>query len=91
MAQTRTRGLRPDIRPLIEHMGWQEVLRQTGLQKLIAQLTPAQRQELIEQVGVKPIIEQVGLAPFLAALTPKQRQEALRLLEQTTPSKDPKG
>jgi hypothetical protein len=41
----RTRGEAPtlDVRPLLQHLGWQEVLRQTGLENLVAQLSDEQR------------------------------------------------
>ncbi len=62
------------MRPWIEHLGWQEIIRQTGLK------------DFIDQVGVQPILDQVGLAKVAAEMTPEQRQEMLRLLGQAPPS-----
>jgi hypothetical protein len=78
MGRTKTKGLKPDIRPAIRHLGWEEILGQAGLK------------ELIEQVGAKPIINEIGLAKVASQLSAAQRQEMLRLLQQMpSPSEPP--
>ena len=45
MARSKTKGLHPDVRPLIKWLGWQEVVRQTGLRGLV------------DEVGVASLFE----------------------------------
>jgi hypothetical protein len=46
---SRKKGEAPffNVRPLVEHLGWQEILRQTGVENLAAQLNDEQRQKLL--------------------------------------------
>lgn len=48
-----------DFRPLVKHLGWQEIIRQTGVKslvdevgmdKFVSQLTREQRQELLQRL-----------------------------------------
>jgi hypothetical protein len=71
-----------DVRPLVQHLGWQEILRQTGLEDLIAQVG---LQSLIAQIGWENLIAHGGLENLITHLNAEQRQEALRLLQQTPP------
>jgi hypothetical protein len=54
MGKEKTRKPTLDVRPLVQHLGWQEILQQTGLQDLVAQLDPAQRQELLRLLQETP-------------------------------------
>jgi hypothetical protein len=56
MGKTRKKKFALDVRPLFEHLGWQEILNQVGvkslidqvgLDELVAQMTPEQRKELV--------------------------------------------
>jgi hypothetical protein len=91
----RSKGEGPvlDVRPLVQHLGWQEILRQTGLETLVAQLT-AEQQEILRQADPETlaahltpeqrqeIMRQADPETLAAQLTPEQRQELLRLLQE---------
>jgi hypothetical protein len=71
MGRAKTKKFALDFGPIIELVGWREVLRQVGLKPLI------------EEVGLKPMIEEVGLQRLVSELTPQQRRELQRLLGET--------
>ncbi len=54
MARTRPEGPTLDVRPLFERLGWQEILRQVGVENLVANLSDQQRQELLRLLQQEP-------------------------------------
>jgi hypothetical protein len=63
MGRTRREGLTINVVPLFQHLGWEEILRQVGLEgfwteigleTFVAQLTPEQRQELLRLLKQEP-------------------------------------
>jgi hypothetical protein len=54
MGRTRREGLTINVVPLFEHLGWQEILRQVGLENLVTQLSAEQRQELLRLLQQTP-------------------------------------
>jgi hypothetical protein len=67
MARTPGKRLIFDIRPAIESLGWEEVLKQVGVDRVI------------EQVGVDRLIQELGekkiLKRLLANLSPAERKQ----------------
>jgi hypothetical protein len=90
MARRKGSGPVLDMRPLIEHMGLAEVIRQAGVKNLIGELGV---KALIDEVGLKRVVDEVGvervaaeviaekgLPWFIQQLTAEQRKELKRLL-----------
>jgi hypothetical protein len=69
MAKTRTKTFGFNFEPLVEILGWEEVVRQLG------------RERLIQYFGEKKIVEQMDVERLLASLSPSQRREMKRRLE----------
>jgi hypothetical protein len=54
MGKKKTEALELNVRPLFQHLGWQEILRQVGLHDLVTHLTAEQRQELLRLLQEEP-------------------------------------
>jgi hypothetical protein len=98
MGRKKAEAFQVNVRPLFEHLGWQEILRQVGVDALVANLTPQQRQEILRQTTMEDLVAQltpdqrreilrrIELEELVAQLTAEQRQEVLRLLQEEAPS-----
>jgi hypothetical protein len=69
MARIMGKRLTFDIRPAVESLGLDEVIKQVGLDRLM------------EQAGDKELIRRMGLDRLLASLSPAQRRELKRRLQ----------
>jgi hypothetical protein len=78
MARATKRQLVLDIRPAIEFLGWDEVIKQLGIERVIEHLGS---KEVIDRLGPKEVIKQIGLDNLLANLSPAERRELKRRLE----------
>jgi hypothetical protein len=77
MAKSRNRRIEFDIRPAVDTLGLEEVIRQIGAQAVIAQLGP---KTLIEQLGLDAVLKQVKADDLMAHLPRATREELKRLL-----------
>jgi hypothetical protein len=88
MAAEHGRTLTPDLRPLIEQVGEQEVIRQWGLKRILEvagvkkALEEVGLKRALEEVGTSRVVQEIGVDEMLAGMTPEQRQEMLRKLQQ---------
>jgi hypothetical protein len=91
MGRAKSKKFALNFGPIIELVGWREVVRQVGLQSLIDQLgfkpliDEVGLKPLIDEVGLKPLIDEAGLPRLVSELTPQQRQELQRLLKEAPP------
>jgi hypothetical protein len=69
MARTAGKGLKVDLRPVIESLGLDLVIEQVGIDRVI------------EQVGEKELLKRIGLDRILANLSPAERRELKRRLQ----------
>lgn len=81
MRRGKAKSLEFDVRPVVEFLGWQESLRQTGVEGLVAELTPEQYQEIVSRYEQRQAI----LCDFIAQLTLVERQRLLALLKEQLP------
>jgi hypothetical protein len=65
-----------DVRAAVQWVGWKEILRQTGVEDLAAQMTEEQQKDLIGRIGLQNLVNR---------LSDEQRQELQRLLVQSPP------
>jgi hypothetical protein len=78
MARATRRGLFIDLRPAIEMLGMDEVIRQMGVERVIEHIGA---KELVKQIGSKELVKQIGIDKFLANLSPAERRELKRRLQ----------
>jgi hypothetical protein len=77
MAKSTRAKMEFDIRPAVEYMGLEEVIRQIGEKAVIEQIG---EKAVIEQIGKKKVLEQFDVADILANLPASKRQQLLREL-----------
>ncbi len=96
MARRASQNATIDIRPVVDILGLDELIRQVGLERMIDQaglkqvidLVGVKRvidqvgvKQVIDQVGAERVIEELGLEGLLAGLKPEQRRELREMLK----------
>jgi len=83
MAAQRGETLTPDVRPLVEYIGIDELVRQIEEEQIVDRLNS---RLILQRFGPDRVVSELGVDAFLAALTPEHREALLRRLQQADPA-----